>query len=77
MIDFGFATYKNIGNLNDFKGTQSYMAPEIRERKSYDGRKIDIFSIGVILNILMTGNFAFSKADKGDFYYKKLAEEKY
>jgi len=77
LIDFGFATYKNIAHLNDYKGTQSYMAPEIRERKTYDGRKIDIFSIGVILNILMTGNFAFSKAESNDFFYNKLIEQRY
>jgi len=53
------------------------MAPEIRESKPYDGRKIDIFSIGVILNILMTGNFAFSKAEKRDYFYSKLIEERY
>lgn len=77
ILDFGFATNENIENLHAYKGTQSYMAPEIREGKEYDGRKVDIFSIGVILNILITGNFAFNKADKKDFFYKKLMDGRY
>ena len=31
LADFGFATYKNVSKLNDFKGTKTYMAPEIKE----------------------------------------------
>jgi len=38
LADFGFATNKNIDKLTTFRGTQSYMAPEIRESKEYDGR---------------------------------------
>ena len=38
LADFGFATNKNIDRLTTFRGTQSYMAPEIRESKEYDGR---------------------------------------
>lgn len=38
LADFGFATDKNIDKLTTFRGTQSYMAPEIRESKEYDGR---------------------------------------
>jgi len=53
------------------------MAPEIREGKLYDGKKIDIFSLGVILNILITGNFAFARAEKTDYYYSKLIEGRY
>ena len=30
FADFGFATNKNIRALHSFRGTQSYMAPEIR-----------------------------------------------
>lgn len=72
LIDFGFARNEDIDMLSDYKGTESYMAPEIREGKIYDGRQIDIFSIGVILNILLVGNFAFRKAEKKDFFYSKI-----
>jgi len=38
VADFGFATYKNIGKLKSYRGTKTYMAPEIKEGKTYDGR---------------------------------------
>ncbi len=38
LADFGFATDQNIENLSDIKGTQSYMAPEVRENDTYDGK---------------------------------------
>ena len=30
LADFGFATYKSIENLKTYRGTMSYMAPEIK-----------------------------------------------
>ena len=38
VADFGFATYKKINKLNSYRGTMTYMAPEIKEGKTYDGR---------------------------------------
>ena len=34
------------------------MAPEIIKRESYD-EKVDVFSLGIILYILATGDFPF------------------
>ena len=60
IADFGFAYHgKNISCLTEYKGTKTYMAPEMLERKSYDGRKADIFSAGVIIFILVVGLFPF------------------
>ena len=53
IADFGFATYKKIDRLKSYRGTMTYMAPEIKEGKTYDGRQIDIFSTGVILFIIV------------------------
>lgn len=47
LADFGFATDKNIEELSDIKGTQSYMAPEVRENETYNGKQSDVFSMGV------------------------------
>ena len=33
LADFGFAVYKNIDTLNSYRGTMTYMAPEIKEGK--------------------------------------------
>jgi serine/threonine protein kinase len=38
VSDFGFATRNNINHLCSVKGTGTYMAPEIKARKVYDGR---------------------------------------
>jgi len=42
----------------------TYMAPEIKEGKTYDGKQIDMFSIGVILFIIIQGIFPFKEAKK-------------
>lgn len=59
LVDFGFATDKDIGVLDEFRGTQSYMAPEIRNGDIYDGREVDVFSMGVVLFTLVVGYFPF------------------
>ena len=53
VADFGFATFISIHKLKSYRGTMTYMAPEIKEGKVYDGKKIDILSTGVILFIIV------------------------
>lgn len=72
VADFGFAKNNNVNKLKSYKGTHTYMAPEIRESKVYDGKKVDIFSAGVILFILTQGIFPFQAAKKDDHYYKMI-----
>ena len=67
LIDFGVATsFLNSENkkkkLKRKAGTPYYAAPEILEHRQYEGDKIDIFSIGALLFILMTRKFAFAEA---------------
>ena len=51
-------------------GTERYMAPEIHEGKPYKGNTTDIFALGVILFILVTGVMPFfNKAVKTDPLY--------
>jgi len=72
VADFGFATYKKINKLTSYRGTMTYMAPEIKEGKQYDGRSIDIFSTGVILFIIVQGIFPFKEAKKDEYFYNLL-----
>jgi len=72
VADFGFAKNSNVSKLKSYKGTHTYMAPEIREAKIYDGKKVDIFSAGVILFILTQGIFPFQAAKKEDHYYRMI-----
>jgi hypothetical protein len=53
------------------------MAPEIKEGRTYDGRKADIFSAAVVLFILVRGIFPFKEARKEEFFYNFLVEKNY
>ena len=60
IIDFGFASSSFDKNgkkqlLVDFMGTEQYSAPEILENKPYSGEEADIFALGVILFVMITG----------------------
>jgi len=77
VADFGFATYKKINKLMSYRGTMTYMAPEIKEGKQYDGRQIDIFSTGVILFIIVQGIFPFKEAKKDEYFYNLLCQGKF
>ena len=75
IIDFGFSSVGQK-SVQAYGGTKVYMAPEILERKSYDGFKADIFAIGVLLFISTIGNFPFVEASKSDKYYSLLSQTK-
>ena len=72
VADFGFSTYKNINRLNSYRGTMTYMAPEIKEERQYDGRQADVFSAGVVLFIMVQGLFPFKEARTTEFFYNLL-----
>jgi serine/threonine protein kinase len=74
VADFGFATFRKIHNLSSYRGTMTYMAPEIKEGKKYDGIQIDMFSTAVILFIIVQGIFPFKEAKKDEYFYKLILE---
>ena len=76
--DFGFCTLLKR-NLKNFLGTFCYAAPEILMRKKYDGKKIDIFSLGIILFVIVTGKKFFLMKETEFFYlnYKNNVKENY
>ncbi len=65
LCDFGFSTKipkdKNGKTLflTAKLGTRHYAAPEILAGKKYDGKKVDIFSLGVLLLYMRTGKQVF------------------
>lgn len=63
--------------MKDYKGTKTYMAPEIKRGIAYDGRQIDIFSSGVILFILVVGQFPFTEATASEKFYSMLIKNQY
>jgi len=72
VADFGFATFRKVNRLQSYRGTKTYMAPEIKEGKVYDGFKADMFSLGVILFIIVKGIFPFAEARKDEYFYNLL-----
>ncbi|KAL6057713.1 Serine/threonine-protein kinase brsk1 [Balamuthia mandrillaris] len=66
VIDFGLAALcpSEDSQLSKFCGTESYCPPEILDgRRSYLGRKVDVYSLGVVLFALLTGSFPFCPDD--------------
>ena len=76
ICDFGFATLiegkDGSGWLHTVLGTESYMAPEIHERKPYKGIEVDLFASAIVLFIMFAGTPPFTKASPKDPYYKLL-----
>lgn len=70
VIDFG--TAKKIdpeAGIKGLKGTPYYVAPEIIQQVNYN-EKCDIWSIGVIMYILLTGNPPFNGDNDNQIFSK-------
>ncbi|WOL11034.1 hypothetical protein Cni_G19795 [Canna indica] len=81
VSDFGLSavaeqSHGEDGLLHTFCGTPAYIAPEVLRKRGYDGAKVDIWSCGIILFVLMAGYLPFQdpnivamyrKIYKGDF----------
>ena len=75
ICDFGFSTYIKK-DLKDVLGTPMYAAPEIY-KGNYNGEKVDIFALGVILFNLVTGLYGFNEAKISDKSYRLIALNKF
>lgn len=58
-------------------GSRIYIAPEILNGSAYDGEKVDIFSTGVVLYVMISGKYPFEMADPRDKKYKLIIDKKY
>lgn len=84
IIDWGFATRYGEGALvRSFKGSGSYMAPQIRAREDYDPHKADMFSLGTLLYVLRmraypwqqaknSGNYSLFVKGRPDLFWKVI-----
>ncbi|CAE6089322.1 unnamed protein product [Arabidopsis arenosa] len=58
------------GLLHTTCGTPAYVAPEVINRKGYDGTKADIWSCGVVLFVLLAGYLPFHDSNLMEMYRK-------
>ena len=74
VSDFGLSAIaeskRQDGLLHTTCGTPAYVAPEVINRKGYDGTKADIWSCGVILYVLLAGFLPFRDLNLMEMYRK-------
>ncbi|XVF46136.1 hypothetical protein PTKIN_Ptkin03bG0002600 [Pterospermum kingtungense] len=74
VSDFGLSALAESkhqdGLLHTTCGTPAYVAPEVINRKGYDGAAADIWSCGVVLYVLLAGYLPFHDSNLMEMYRK-------
>ncbi|KAL0310619.1 UNVERIFIED_CONTAM: CBL-interacting protein kinase [Sesamum angustifolium] len=74
VSDFGLSALidskRQDGLLHTTCGTPAYVAPEVINKRGYDGEKADIWSCGVILFVLLAGYLPFHDSNLMEMYRK-------
>lgn len=71
IIDFGFSVpCKASDKLTVFCGTPHFMDPDIVKKNSYNGHAADVWAVGVMLFICLTGKYPFFAEFEADLYRK-------
>ena len=54
-------------------GTPDYMSPEVLQSRggSYDAKKADLWSCGVVLYVMVVGQYPFSHSEDSQFHVEK------
>lgn len=69
LCDFGFAkAWTKSSNMDTMRiGTPEYMGPElISSRTGYDGKKVDVWALGVLLFVMLLGQFPFESMEDSE-----------
>jgi serine/threonine protein kinase len=76
LTDFGLSNIMGAGDVLKSKcGTPVYMAPEMLQRKPYN-TAVDVWSVGIILYIIVSGTLPFY-ADNPDDFLDLVLESEY
>eukprot|EP00466_Bigelowiella_natans_P011885 jgi/Bigna1/90768/estExt_fgenesh1_pg.C_790006 len=70
IADFGFAIARKDGCLKTSCGSPHYACPEVCSSSLYDGTKADSWSLGVLLFVLITGDFPFNDQNYGALFHR-------
>eukprot|EP00469_Lotharella_globosa_P008695 CAMPEP_0167777366 /NCGR_PEP_ID=MMETSP0111_2-20121227/3654_1 /TAXON_ID=91324 /ORGANISM="Lotharella globosa, Strain CCCM811" /LENGTH=545 /DNA_ID=CAMNT_0007667543 /DNA_START=159 /DNA_END=1792 /DNA_ORIENTATION=- len=70
IADFGFAIARRDGQLRTSCGSPHYACPEVCSSSVYDGTKADSWSLGVLLFVLITGDFPFNDQNYGALFHR-------
>jgi calcium-dependent protein kinase len=76
LIDFGLSNRYNqlmTMSMSSMVGTRNYLSPDVIRGKNY-GPACDIWSIGIIMYILLCGNFPFDDRD-GRLIFRKILDD--
>lgn len=78
IVDFGLSnTYSTLPQgqeqLKTACGSPCYAAPEMIAGKKYSGLSVDLWSAGVVLFAMLTGNLPFEDPNTSHLYKKILA----
>lgn len=46
------------------------MAPEITYKREYEGRPVDMWALGVLAFVMLTGTFPFKGTSENDLYHR-------
>ena len=60
--------------LETMCGTTIYMAPKLIEKRAYDGFKIDVWALGIILYTMLTGVMPFDGESETNTKWKIVHE---
>jgi serine/threonine-protein kinase SRK2 len=69
IADFGYSKHEHNSSARTTVGTTMYISPEIIiGRGSYNAKKADIWSLGVVLYCMLCGRFPFDPTSRNGEY---------
>lgn len=76
IADFGLSAAGSMDTLETRCGSPCFTAPEVIGGLPYDGRKVDIWGLGIVLYIMLVGRLPFEDDNKAGLF-RKICAGKY